>query len=965
MHSSELEKKQLNISKYLFLNQFIGFMKKLFGLAFYFLFYVKVSAQFYSTGEPPFSIKWNSIQTPHFKVIYPRENTNQAERMANLLEFYYPLCVSDLNPVHQKKIPVILHNSSVISNGYVTWAPWRMELVLTPPQDSWSENWLNQLAVHETRHTVQLNMLNTGFTRGLKILTGQIGPGLVSAEIPQWLYEGDAVYAETAFSNSGRGRLPSFSMPLRALLLKENSYYSYNKFMFGSYRDFVPDHYLYGYQLASHGQRAYNNIWQNTFKTAGKYPFLFSPVTVNLKKKTGLTKSKFYMQTLDALKNLYINDIEHSTYTDYKSISPINRTYTQYILPHQIAENQIVCMRYGLSDAGSMVLMDSTGNILKLKPTGYAGKIKSSVFKNLVVWDEIVTDPRWQSRSYSVIRIWDVHSGKIRNLTHRSRYFSPDFSPDGHTIAVVEIDLKMAHSITILDAFTGKRIGQYPLSSEAVITPEWINENEIAYISVGTFGKQLEILNLTSGTSKVILPYTYDNISKPIHYKGNILFRSSRSGIENIYSVSLSDPTMIRQVTRSAQGAFYPSASGEMLLFSEYSSNGSQIKQTMLDSTQWTRWSDDSVHLPGPPVTHIMEDTGVFKSYPEKRHSKLRLLRIHSWLPFYTDMGALLDDPTEISILPGLTIFSQNELNTLISSIGYGFDDGYHIIKPSFQWRGWYPIVEFEGQIDGPQMFLGNSGEVNIHQSTYNEFILRSYIPWLFQHGKSYTSVRPELEYEWSSIFYETDGSIHKGIAFYHLKLHASNFHRAAPRDIYPRWGQSIAGAYTRSLADIGLFGDMFSLKGSLYFPGIMRHQNFIIRGGYQLQNPENYYLPFNRIDFPRGYTSAVSREIKEISLNYSFPFAYPDWGLGPVIYIKRLRANAFYDLLYAKDLRGPYRKGSTSYNGSIYSYGTEVLADFHAFRIVFPVSAGIRIGATKNQSLFSEFVINIQASIL
>lgn len=940
-------------------------MKKLFGLAFYFLLYVKVSAQFYSTGEPPSSIKWNNIQTAHFKLIYPRENSNQAEQMANLLEFYYPLCFSDLNPDHPKKIPVLLHNSSVLSNGYVTWAPWRMELVLTPPQDSWSENWLNQLAVHETRHTVQLNMLNTGFTRGLKIFTGQIGLGLVSAEIPQWLYEGDAVYAETALSYSGRGRLPSFAMPLRALLLEKNTYYSYNKFMFGSYRDFVPDHYLYGYHLASHGHLLHNDIWQSTFMTAGKYPFLFSPVTVNLKRKTGSTKSKFYTQTLDSLKELYINEINHSTYTNYKSISPENHTYTQFILPHLIAENQIVCMRYGLSDAGSIVLMDSTGKILKVKPTGYAGKVKSSVFKNLVVWDEIITDPRWQSRSYSVIRIWDVHSGKIRNLTHKSRYFSPDFSPDGQSIAVVEIDLKMAHSITILDAANGKRIHQYPLPSEAIITPEWVNGNEIAFISVGTYGKQLKILNLTSGTSKVILPYTYDNISEPIHYKGNILFRSSRSGIENIYSVSLSDPKIIRQVTRSARGAFYPSVGGEMLLFSEYSSKGYQIKQTMLDSAQWTRCKDDSVHFACPPVTHIREDTGIFQHYSEKHYSKLRLLHVHSWLPFYTDVGDILDSPTEVSILPGLTIFSQNELNTLISSVGYGFDNGYHIIKPSFQWRGWYPVVEFEGQIGGPQMFLGNTAEANIPQSTYSEFKLRSYIPLLFQHGKFYTTIRPELEYEWSSLFYETDDILHKGISFYHVKFHVSNFQRTAPRDLYPRWGQSIAGAYTRSLADIGLFGDMLSLKVSAYFPGILRHQNMIIRGGYQLQNPENYYLPFNRMDFPRGYGSAVSREIHELSLNYSFPFAYPDWGLGPIIYIKRLRANAFYDWLYAKDLRGPYRKGSNSYNGSLYSYGTELLADFHAFRIVFPVSAGIRIGATKNQSLFSEFVINIQASIL
>jgi hypothetical protein len=42
-----------------------------------------------------------------------------------------------------------------------------------------------------------------------------------------------------------------------------------------------------------------------------------------------------------------------------------------------------------------------------------------------------------------------------------------------------------------------------------------------------------------------------------------------------------------------------------------------------------------------------------------------------------------------------------------------------------------------------------------------------------------------------------------------------------------------------------------------------------------------------------------------------------------------------------------------------------ELLADFHAFRIVFPVSAGLRIGATRDKSVFAEFMMNIQTGVL
>jgi hypothetical protein len=409
------------------------------------------------------------------------------------------------------------------------------------------------------------------------------------------------------------------------------------------------------------------------------------------------------------------------------------------------------------------------------------------------------------------------------------------------------------------------------------------------------------------------------------------------------------------------QGAFHPSVQGDHLLFSEYSVSGFQIKKLELDERLWMPVTD-TFHLPWLSDRFEVPDTLPNATFQEKRYSKLsHMFQFHSWLPFYADMEGFLEDPLEMHISPGLMLFSQNSLSTWTSSISYGYEQGYHIMRPKIQWRGWYPVFELEGQIGGPNLQTGNS-ESNNPVGRYTEIKARTYVPLVFQSGSYYTTIQPMLEYEWSSVSIESEGQTTKGLDFFHVKYGMNRFQRSAPRDIYPRWGQSMMGSYTRSFEDKALFGDLFSIKGSAYFPGFFKHHSFIAHAGYQIQHPKFFYLPFNRMNFPRGYSSAVSREISEIGFNYAFPVAYPAWDLGPVFYIKRIRANLFYDWLHALDLRGSYRSGSEGYTGMLYSYGVELLADFHAFRILFPVSAGLRMRLNRNNAVFAEFMMNIQA---
>src|ERR1700690_2139998 len=86
-----------------------------------------VSAQYYETGQDPASIKWMQIKTGRFTVIYPEQYSKEGLIYAKSFEESYSKQLS-LFPEIKFKIPVLIHNFTVQSNGYVSWAPRRIEL---------------------------------------------------------------------------------------------------------------------------------------------------------------------------------------------------------------------------------------------------------------------------------------------------------------------------------------------------------------------------------------------------------------------------------------------------------------------------------------------------------------------------------------------------------------------------------------------------------------------------------------------------------------------------------------------------------------------------------------------------------------------------------------------------------------------------------------------------------------------
>ena len=81
--------------------------------------------------QNPSEMKWKHLTTEHFDVIFPVELEKEAQRVGHLLETAYPFVTRSLE-TKPPRIPLILQNQSLESNGFVTLAPRRSEWYVTP-----------------------------------------------------------------------------------------------------------------------------------------------------------------------------------------------------------------------------------------------------------------------------------------------------------------------------------------------------------------------------------------------------------------------------------------------------------------------------------------------------------------------------------------------------------------------------------------------------------------------------------------------------------------------------------------------------------------------------------------------------------------------------------------------------------------------------------------------------------------
>jgi len=943
----------------------------------FFLITVTLSAQYYNTGQDPAGLKWMQIKTDRFKIIYPEIYGKEGIEFARALDRAY-LNMSPEYKAGKFRIPVIIHNCTTQSNGYVAWAPKRMEIYPTPEQNSIPLDNNTQLALHELTHVFQMETLNKGFSGVMSVLVGQQFPGVVSALVPLWFMEGDAVYNESVFSASGRGRSAAFQKYLKAISIEKGKMYKYDKLLNGSYRHFVPDHYQSGYQMVAWSRLKYDSqLWNKALLFTANAPLLADPLTLSLWHNTRKVERTLAKETFDTLAKIWNDEKAINKPLNYNILNPSKaKKYINYYSPVKIADNTYAAIRTSLSDPPVFVLIntsDSTEKVIQSPGNLYPFVI--SCGRKTLVWVETQTDPRWDNRNYSVIKLMDTRDRVIKQLSWKSRYMSAAISPDAKMIAATENTIENRNNLVLLSAGTGRVIKTIPVPENAYLQkPQWSDDgSKICMITLTGNGEGIISFRPADWSWQKLINESPTDYQSAVIRHDSLFFVSSASGTENIYV--LPPDKKIRIITNSSFGATDPLPVGNRIIFTDYSSSGNNLCYTEInrlnddDLTERleTAFIIDRIKPQGSKIDEpLLSGTYVPVRYKKWQH----LLGFHSWMPFYADIEEIKADPT--AVRPGFTLFSQNQLSTLTTSTGYEYYDGLHKVHSTVKWEGWYPV--YEGRInygDRPAIFKQDNNTADPAEVDPGiNFTNTLSLPLHFSTGKFHQFLQPSFSslYQNNYIHIKEESRYDYGQTQLTGRIYFYNSRNSSMRDIYPRLAQVVDLNFSIYPWDKDFYGSVTSLQTSFFFPGIFANNVLRLRYENEFLTTAKFLMP-NRIHFPRGYKNIISEEISFISCDYKAPLIYPDFNIASLLYLKRIRAGIFYD--FARGRNNYYLQRTSSgglavdyvhkYGESFSSWGGEILADFHVLRIPYMISAGVQASWSKDfQSPFIETIFSI-----
>lgn len=903
-------------------------------------------------GTPP-GTRWQQIDTDTAGIIYPMGLDSQAKRIASVI--HHQAASSPYLNQQLKKINIVLQNQTVIANGYVGLGPYRSEFYLTPPVNNFEQgsvSWTDQLAIHEYRHVQQFNHFNNGISRLMSVLFGEEGYALATnASIPDWFYEGDAVHQETTGTEQGRGRLPLF-MNAYPTVWQSGKKFSWMKLRNGSLKDYVPSHYQLGYWLVNYGYEKYGaDFWSKVTKDASAFKGVFYPFQKAIRKYAGVDYSTFREAALEHYKNLG-SDLQRSEASQQKgsegdagsdNIFQVNRQYiTNYLFPYQAGSDSLLYVKRTYRHRPAFVL--KTGNEEhRLRTRDIAADNQFSYRHGKIVYAAYETDPRWRWRDYSVIRLYDIKTGRQKKLTSRSKYFTPDISPDGRKVVAVENNNEGRSGLHLVDADNGEVLTKISNAEVNLFSdPKFVDENSVvAALRFKNGSMALGLIDLQTGNIDRLTPEGFTIIGFPAVSGQTIYFTASYMGADNIFSVGLAD-RKIYKITNGLQGKYFVNAGKQgHLVWSAFTAEGYQLQQQQVATwqTEEVLFNDSKKLFEAYPVVTDSMLTVVAAAVNEREFAtrqyrkNTRLLNFHSWRPYY-------EDP-EFSF----SLYGQNVLNTMETELYYLYNenDRTHAAGFNTAYGRWFPYIGagLQYTFDRNQV----AGDKNRSWDQLDARIGVS-VPLTFTGGRTFKHFNAGTDYVFRSDRIRGAAKADFANSNFSYLLHRVSFSQqveAALQHLFPRLGYLLSAQHRHTISSNTSW--QFLGSAALYLPGVASTHHLVLTGAFQ-QRDTQQILFANRLPYSRGYNEVYAARMWRSSANYHFPLVYPDWGFANILYLQRVRANGFFDFtkLYSNNRSVTADQRST---------GLEVFVDTKWWN-QYEMSFGFRIARLLDEDLLT-----------
>lgn len=626
------------------------------------------SALFVHSFEVPPSLRFKTIETPHFYVVVDEKKLDTGFFIAGTLERAYK-ALDPYFSVKPKKTTVVINDKTDSTNGYATRIPYPHIMiypVLPNTNESLSDygDWAFELLAHEYAHILTFEGA-TGFYRYLRPVFGSIiSP---NALMPRWWKEGVAVYLETQLSNGGRLRSNYQDALLRSLVLNDT---------LGDVKIFEINEFLHTWPEGNHPYLFGSVLWaqmaaeetpgivkQLHDRQAGRLPYF---VNAPAEDYLGGDYEKFFEDTLFIIEERILRQVDiikqlpetiaqnldsKAKYSSAPSIShdgkymaflSVSKRDTKevkiieknkngnFILldPSQIENANQIEDIYQESDENEHSDGPIAGNIQRISwlPKSYK-----------LIYDKI--DSFSPSETYSDLFLFDFTTKKTERLTSGERAREAAPSPNGEDVTFVKLDtLKTKLAVLNLKTRKIKTLWSAALQ-ERVSSPSYVDENTIIFsLRKPSTQEVLMSFDIPTGVAKPMLT-EYPESRYPTVLGSYLYFSSTKNGIRNVYVHSLHEKTT-QAVTHLYTGSFSFALDplNRDLYYTKFTGKGPLIHFS--SQTDLTKTPDELPKINRlyasqfPDKPNQAPASEVKGNYPVREYSPYSYLWPRYWIPF-------------------------------------------------------------------------------------------------------------------------------------------------------------------------------------------------------------------------------------------------------------------------------------------------------------------------------------------
>ncbi len=600
-----------------------------------------------SLGLSPFW-DWKQIETTHFRIVFPASLAKQAERVANIYENAQADLGVDLRWTPRSLVNVLIVDNADAANGMTTpVSRFGMLLYLTPPDPFFStdayDDWLRLLIYHEYTH-----FLNMDATRGFWAVTRYIfGDVLLpNSTWPSWMLEGYAVYNETKYTKTGRGRSPYWEGILRSIVA-ENALDRSDTITLDEVNVGHPHYpggeiaYLFGYNLMNTVERSKKDaLGEMTYRGSRRFPYLINGNVSNITGKDWYahwatwvkeTNEKMNGQ-LAKIRSAPVSKLEVLDGTEDQSYGVAFSPDLNWIAYSSQSDEHWQTLKIRESKPGA-------------KPKDIEDKFLGEALAFTPDSKRVVYSSLHQSSNYylySDLRVHDLGNGKTYWLTDDARARDPDISKDGAWIAFTAADTdsgvdlmlgKLGYRGDKLVITNTKKIVN-AAAYDRITNPKFSPDGKgivFAWKVDGKASEELFFFPLAGGAPSPIVADGFRNRFPAFDARGILYFVSDRTGVDNLYRHEATKNVLVTNVTG---GLWLPSFRGKDAYASVLSKDGFSIGKVELfsqgiDPAKVTvKVGEDAPTASGSPAAPYVK-----QDYPVENYSTLGTLLPRQWSP--------------------------------------------------------------------------------------------------------------------------------------------------------------------------------------------------------------------------------------------------------------------------------------------------------------------------------------------